>query len=123
MGVLVLKRLQYLLQHLANNKDHTVAAEVQNVLPGLFSLSHFYNTFIFVMTNWNFFFVKFFYKIYENSTVGNDLKCHIIVTAKMNEFSKRSKASISKQKKQPNLKAFKKIKKEITHGDNGNVNT
>jgi hypothetical protein len=47
------------------------------------------------MTNWNFFFVKFFYKIYENSTVGNDLKCHIIVTTKMNEFPKRSKASIS----------------------------
>jgi hypothetical protein len=70
-----------------------------------------------------FFFVNFFYKIYENSTVGNDLKCHIIVTAKMNEFPKRSKASISKQKKQPILKAFNKIKKEITHGDNGNVNT
>jgi hypothetical protein len=41
----------------------------------------------------------------------------------MNEFSKRSKASIRKQKKQPILKAFKKIKKEITHGDNRNVNT
>jgi hypothetical protein len=54
-----------------------------------------YNAFIFVM-NWNFFFVKFFYKIYENSTVGNDLKCHIIVTAKMNAFPKRSKASIYK---------------------------
>jgi hypothetical protein len=52
-----------------------------------------------------------------------DLKCHIIVTAKINEFPKRSKASISKQTKQHILKAFNKIKKEITHGDNGNVNT
>jgi hypothetical protein len=33
------------------------------------------------------------------------------------------KASISKQTKQHILKAFNKIKKEITHGDNGNVNT
>jgi hypothetical protein len=41
----------------------------------------------------------------------------------MNEFPKRSKASISKQTKQHILKAFNKIKKEITHGDNGNVNT
>jgi hypothetical protein len=47
----------------------------------------------------------------------------VIVTAKMNEFPKRSKASISKQKKQLILKAFNKIKKEITHGDKGNVNT
>jgi hypothetical protein len=41
----------------------------------------------------------------------------------MNEFPKESKASISKQTKQHILiKAFNKIK-EITHGDNGNVNT
>jgi hypothetical protein len=39
----------------------------------------------------------------------------------MNEFQKRSKASISKQTKQHILKAFNKIKKEITHGDNGNI--
>jgi hypothetical protein len=38
----------------------------------------------------------------------------------MNEFPKRSKASISKQTKQHILKAFNKIK-EITHGDDGNV--
>jgi hypothetical protein len=49
------------------------------------------------------------------------LNC-LIVTAKMNEFPKPSKASISKQTKQHILKAFNKIK-EITHGDNGNVNT
>jgi hypothetical protein len=36
----------------------------------------------------------------------------------MNEFPKRSRASISKQTKQQ--QAFNKIK-EITHGDNGNV--
>jgi hypothetical protein len=39
-----------------------------------------------------FFLLDFFHKITENSTVGNDLNCHIIVTAKMNEFPKRSKA-------------------------------
>jgi hypothetical protein len=39
----------------------------------------------------------------------------------MNEFPKRSKASISKQRHQHVLKAFNKIK-EITHGDNRNVN-
>jgi hypothetical protein len=39
----------------------------------------------------------------------------------MNEFPKPSKASISKQMKQHVLKALNKIK-EITHGDNGNVN-
>jgi hypothetical protein len=50
-------------------------------------------------------------------------KKKIIVTAKMNEFPKRSKASISKQTKQHMLKAFNKTRKEITHGDNGNVNT
>jgi hypothetical protein len=38
----------------------------------------------------------------------------------MNEFPKRSRASISKQMKQDILKAFNKIK-EITHGNNGNV--
>jgi hypothetical protein len=38
----------------------------------------------------------------------------------MNEFPKRSRASISKQMKQHILKAFNKIKK-ITHGDNGNA--
>jgi hypothetical protein len=38
----------------------------------------------------------------------------------MNEFTKRSRAPISKQTKQHILKAFNKIK-EITHGDNGNV--
>jgi hypothetical protein len=38
----------------------------------------------------------------------------------MNEFPKRSKASISKQTNQHILKAFNKIK-EITHGDNGNA--
>jgi hypothetical protein len=37
-----------------------------------------------------------------------------------NEFSKQSRASISKQTKQQILKAFNKIK-EITHGENGNV--
>jgi hypothetical protein len=63
--------------------------------------------------------VRFFYKISENLTVGNDLNCHIIVTAKMNEFPKRSKASISKQTNQYILKAFNKIKD--THGDNGNL--
>jgi hypothetical protein len=41
----------------------------------------------------------------------------------MNEFPKRRKASISKKMKQHILKGFNKIKKEITHGDNGNVNT
>jgi hypothetical protein len=41
----------------------------------------------------------------------------------MNEFPKRSKASISKQTEQHILKAFKKIMKENTNGDNGNVNT
>jgi hypothetical protein len=42
----------------------------------------------------------------------------------MNAFPKRRKASISKQTKQHILKAFNKYKiKEITHGDNGNVNT
>jgi hypothetical protein len=51
------------------------------------------------------------------------MKCHIIVTAKMNEFPKRSKASISKQMKEHILKTFNKIKKEITHRDNGNVDT
>jgi hypothetical protein len=45
---------------------------------------------------------------YENTS--------ITVTAKMNEFPKRSKASISKQTNQHILKAFNKIK-EITHGD------
>jgi hypothetical protein len=40
----------------------------------------------------------------------------------MNEFPKRSKASISKQTKQQILKAFNKIK-EIPDGDNGNVST
>jgi hypothetical protein len=40
----------------------------------------------------------------------------------MNEFPKRSKASISKQTNQHILKAFNKIK-EIAHGDNGNVST
>jgi hypothetical protein len=49
------------------------------------------------------------------------LSCHI-VTAKINEFPKRSKASISKQTNQHILKAFNKIK-EITHGDNGNAST
>jgi hypothetical protein len=38
----------------------------------------------------------------------------------MNEFPRRSRASISKQTKQHILKAFNNIK-EITHGDNGNV--
>jgi hypothetical protein len=38
----------------------------------------------------------------------------------MNEFSKRSRASISKQTKQQILKVFSKIK-ESTQGDNGNV--
>jgi hypothetical protein len=38
----------------------------------------------------------------------------------MNEFPKRSRASITKQTKQHILKAFNEIK-EITHGDNGNV--
>jgi hypothetical protein len=38
----------------------------------------------------------------------------------MNEYPKRSRASISKQTKKHILKAFKKIK-EITEGDNGNV--
>jgi hypothetical protein len=38
----------------------------------------------------------------------------------MNEFPKRSRASISKQTKQHILKDLNKIK-EITHGDNGNV--
>jgi hypothetical protein len=40
----------------------------------------------------------------------------------MNEFPKRSKASIIKQTNQHILKAFNKIK-EITHGDNGNAST
>jgi hypothetical protein len=40
----------------------------------------------------------------------------------MNEFPKRSKASISKQTNQHILKAFNKIK-EIAQGDNGNVST
>jgi hypothetical protein len=38
----------------------------------------------------------------------------------MNQFPKRSRASITKQTKQHILKVFNKIK-EITHGDNGNV--
>jgi hypothetical protein len=38
----------------------------------------------------------------------------------MNEFPKRSRASITKQTKELILKAFNKIK-EITHVDNGNV--
>jgi hypothetical protein len=38
----------------------------------------------------------------------------------MNEFPKRSRASITKQTKQHILKVFNKIK-EITHEDNGNV--
>jgi hypothetical protein len=38
----------------------------------------------------------------------------------MNEFPKRSITSISKQTKELILKAFNK-RKEITHGDNGNV--
>jgi hypothetical protein len=38
----------------------------------------------------------------------------------MSEFPKRSKASM---RKQHILKTFNKIKKEIIHGDNGNVNT
>jgi hypothetical protein len=38
----------------------------------------------------------------------------------MNEFLKRSEASIGKQTNQYILKAFNKIK-EITHGDNGNL--
>jgi sortase (surface protein transpeptidase) len=42
------------------------------------------------------------------------------VAAIMNEFSKRSRASISKQTKQQILKVFSKIK-ESTQGDNGNV--
>jgi hypothetical protein len=50
--------------------------------------------------------------------LSKDLNCHIIVAAIMNEFPKRSRASISKQTKQHILKAFNKIK-EITHGDNG----
>jgi hypothetical protein len=40
----------------------------------------------------------------------------------MNEFPKRSRASISNQTPQHILKVFNKIK-EITHGDNGNVIT
>jgi hypothetical protein len=51
-------------------------------------------------------------------TVGKD--CLIIVVAIMNEFPKRSRASINKQTKQHVLKAFNKVK-ENTHGDNGNV--
>jgi hypothetical protein len=70
------------------------------------------------MSKKNFFFFFFFFDI-----LNFNLKCHIIVTAKMNEFPKRSKASISKQTNQHILKAFNKIKKEITHGDHGNVNT
>jgi hypothetical protein len=54
--------------------------------------------------------------------IGNDLNCHIIVTAKINEFPIRSKALISKQMIQHILKAFNKIK-EITHGDHGNAST
>jgi hypothetical protein len=61
-----------------------------------------------------------FYKINKNWTVGKDLNCHIIVTAIMNEFPKRSRASITKQTKQHILKVFNKIK-EITYGDIGNV--
>jgi hypothetical protein len=57
---------------------------------------------------------------FTNWTVGKDLNCHIIVAAIMTEFSKRSRASISKQTKQHILKAFNKIK-EIIHGENGNV--
>jgi hypothetical protein len=64
--------------------------------------------------NCNFFSVRFFYKINKNWTVGNDLSCHIIVAAIINEFPKQSRASISKQTKQHILKAFNKIK-EIIH--------
>jgi CRISPR/Cas system-associated exonuclease Cas4 (RecB family) len=66
------------------------------------------------------FFVRFFYKINKNWTVDKYLNCHIIVAATMNEFPKRSRASISKQTKQHILKAFNKIE-EITHGGNEKV--
>jgi hypothetical protein len=65
------------------------------------------------------FFTKY---VNTNQTVDNNFNCHIciIVTTKINEFPKRSRASISKRTKQHILKAFNKIK-EITHGDDGNV--
>jgi hypothetical protein len=40
------------------------------------------------------FFVRCFYKINKNWTVGKALNCYIIVAAIMNEFPKRSRASI-----------------------------
>jgi hypothetical protein len=44
-----------------------------------------------------FFFVKFFYKINTNSTVGKNLNCQVIVAVKMNEFPERSRAPTSKR--------------------------
>jgi hypothetical protein len=57
-----------------------------------------------------FFLLFFFYIINKNWTVDQDLNCHIIVAAMMNEFPKPSRASTSKQTKQYILNAFNKIK-------------